>query len=149
MLVYRQLSCRGYAKNHAPFYKFKKKYNSHEVSHGFEHISRVEPTDPDRAQTRITADVSIPMLWLARFPIDAEKDIFSHRCFNSDFQIYDRSWPMRRSPLQYNWKNPCFFTRSEIALTHLKMWLMSPWSRARQPPEPSLNMGGSALHHVR
>ena len=62
MLGYRQIARRGYAKDHATFYKFKKIYNSHKVSHGFEHVLRVESTDPDRVQARITADVSTPTI---------------------------------------------------------------------------------------
>ena len=63
MLVYTQIAHRGYAKNHITFYSLKKKYNSIEVLHGFEHVFRMEFTDPYRGQTRISADVSIPTQW--------------------------------------------------------------------------------------
>ena len=60
MLVYRQLACRGYAKDPRTFYKFKKKYNSIQVLHEIEHVFKADPADPDTGQTRISADVSIP-----------------------------------------------------------------------------------------
>ena len=47
-------------KNPKAFYAFKKNYNSIQVSHGFEHDFKRDPTDPDRGQTRLPADVSIP-----------------------------------------------------------------------------------------
>ena len=47
-------------KNPKTFYSLKKKYNSQQVLHGFEHDFKGYLAISDRCQTRITADVSIP-----------------------------------------------------------------------------------------